>query len=229
MSAPSKPSGETEAGPLSIEELAEAVAYFDLNVANAVSHTPAAWWADKYGVRLLVTLDSLRAENERLKSENAAQWKELNTVNAQYVTLRQQSERYRVALEACVLHIERNECQHEETHRGGVLWTICSHCNQKWADDEGGFVPYQEPACVVAAREALSVAEPQAVEQEQQIRCDECDPSFGCFDGASPCEKRPTVACIGWFEVGSAKGGYPCNAPADPSTHRCAACARAGR
>jgi len=29
-------------------------------------------------------------------------------------------------------------CLHEETHRGGVLWEICSECGARWADDEGG-------------------------------------------------------------------------------------------
>jgi len=33
---------------------------------------------------------------------------------------------------------ERNTCTHEETHRGGAIWEICSYCGKKWADDEGG-------------------------------------------------------------------------------------------
>ena len=31
-----------------------------------------------------------------------------------------------------------NTCLHEDTHRGGVIWEICSSCGAKWADDEGG-------------------------------------------------------------------------------------------
>lgn len=29
------------------------------------------------------------------------------------------------------------------------------------------------------------------IELEKPFHCDECDPSFGCFDGSRPCSKRP--------------------------------------
>ncbi|HYX21809.1 MAG TPA: hypothetical protein VFA98_13265 [Thermoanaerobaculia bacterium] len=29
------------------------------------------------------------------------------------------------------------------------------------------------------------------VELEKPFHCDECDPSFACFDGSKPCSKRP--------------------------------------
>lgn len=45
-----------------------------------------------------------------------------------------------------------NTCRHENTERGGYLWTICCDCDMKWADDRGGFVPYQDPKCVAEAR-----------------------------------------------------------------------------
>ncbi len=32
-------------------------------------------------------------------------------------------------------------CEHEDTHRGGSIWTICDQCGKQWADDEGGFKP----------------------------------------------------------------------------------------
>lgn len=32
-------------------------------------------------------------------------------------------------------------CEHEDTHRGGAIWTICDQCGKQWADDEGGFQP----------------------------------------------------------------------------------------
>lgn len=51
--------------------------------------------------------------------------------------------------------IDKNTCQHEETHRGGAIWTICDGCGMKWADDRGGFVPYIEPGVVTEARAAL--------------------------------------------------------------------------
>jgi len=51
---------------------------------------------------------------------------------------------------------DRNTCTHEEEdlHRGGAIWTICS-CGKKWADDEGGFIPYSEPLFVSCARQLL--------------------------------------------------------------------------
>ena len=62
----------------------------------------------------------------------------------------------RKALVNLVTHVERETCTHEETHRGGAIWTICDSCGKKWADDEGGFQPYQEPPALYAAYEALS-------------------------------------------------------------------------
>lgn len=55
---------------------------------------------------------------------------------------------------------DKNVCMHEETHRGGFLWTICDQCGRKWADDEGGFQAYEEPAAVTEAWALL--AEPEA-------------------------------------------------------------------
>lgn len=42
-------------------------------------------------------------------------------------------------------YADRQICRHEDTHRGGAIWTICSHCDQKWADDDGGFKPSSWP------------------------------------------------------------------------------------
>lgn len=50
-------------------------------------------------------------------------------------------------------HIDANTCCHEETYRGGAIWTICSSCGKKWADDEGGFAAYEEPPAIASARE----------------------------------------------------------------------------
>lgn len=49
-------------------------------------------------------------------------------------------------------HIERETCIHEEVERGGAIWTTCTQCKRQWADDEGGFVPYKEPAQMDVAR-----------------------------------------------------------------------------
>ena len=61
----------------------------------------------------------------------------------------------REALADLLDYADRNECTHEETHRGGAIWTICDGCGQKWADDEGGFKPYEEPSPLTRARLAL--------------------------------------------------------------------------
>jgi ribosomal protein L37AE/L43A len=67
--------------------------------------------------------------------------------------------RLRDALKNLVSYAERSECQHENTHRGGAIWTICDDCGGKWADDQGGFKPYCEPVEITAARQALGEKE----------------------------------------------------------------------
>jgi hypothetical protein len=61
----------------------------------------------------------------------------------------------REALSNLLEHIDRETCIHEETHRGGVIWTICDSCGRKWADDRGGFVPYCDAPAVAEARKIL--------------------------------------------------------------------------
>ena len=72
-------------------------------------------------------------------------------------------------------HVDAVTCTHEELHRGGTIWTICDGCGRKWADDEGGFVPYSDPPAVAKARaiieattaiESNSVGTPQGVNQK---------------------------------------------------------------
>lgn len=52
---------------------------------------------------------------------------------------------------------ERNECRHEETHRGGAIWEICDGCGAKWADDRGGKPAYVESPEITATRAALDL------------------------------------------------------------------------
>lgn len=59
------------------------------------------------------------------------------------------------ALKDLLDHVDRITCQHDDTHRGGVIWTICDGCGRKWADDEGGFVPYKDAPAVAIARATL--------------------------------------------------------------------------
>lgn len=40
------------------------------------------------------------------------------------------------ALRGAVLEADKHECAHDETYRGGTIWTICRTCGAKWADDE---------------------------------------------------------------------------------------------
>jgi hypothetical protein len=65
-------------------------------------------------------------------------------------------ERLREALKKCVAKIDAEICTHEETYRGGVIWTICRGCGMKWADDRGGFKPYRDPAWLEEIRSLLS-------------------------------------------------------------------------
>ena len=53
---------------------------------------------------------------------------------------------------------EIKDCTHEETHRGGSIWTICDSCGMQWADDRGGFPGYIEPKEFEQSREVLNTA-----------------------------------------------------------------------
>ena len=64
----------------------------------------------------------------------------------------QQLEYHRQLIRDLLDLVDRETCTHEETYRGGAIWTICSNCDRRWADDRGGFVPYEDPPEVVAAR-----------------------------------------------------------------------------
>lgn len=61
----------------------------------------------------------------------------------------------RSALEGLLNYVDGNTCRHETIHRGGLIWTICDDCGQKWADDRGGFKPYRDPPQVRIARAAM--------------------------------------------------------------------------
>jgi hypothetical protein len=88
----------------------------------------------------------------------AAELRRLHSVNAELL----------VALQKLLRRDELNTCQHHETHRGGVLWTICSDCGRKWADDEGGMPKWRDPPEWKAARAAIALATPAPSTQEGQ-------------------------------------------------------------
>jgi hypothetical protein len=75
------------------------------------------------------------------------------------LTADDQIRKLREALEWCVNKIYAEICTHEETYRGGSIWTICRNCDMRWADDRGGFKPYSEPKELSAARSALKETE----------------------------------------------------------------------
>lgn len=50
-------------------------------------------------------------------------------------------------------------CQHEETHRGGFIWTICDQCGANFADDQGGVPEYEEHPSITRAYEVLKETE----------------------------------------------------------------------
>lgn len=49
-------------------------------------------------------------------------------------------------------------CRHEETHRGGVIWTICDQCGKEWADDQGGKPEFVYPETWTKAEKLLAKA-----------------------------------------------------------------------
>src|ERR1700712_2388584 len=62
----------------------------------------------------------------------------------------------REAFQAFFDAVTGDECHHDNTRRGGAIWTICDDCGGKWADDQGGFTGYADPEHIAAARAALS-------------------------------------------------------------------------
>lgn len=65
-------------------------------------------------------------------------------------------ERLRSALDGVLRYVDTQTCAHEDTHRGGFLWTICDACGMKWADDEGGFQPHVDAPAVAEARATIT-------------------------------------------------------------------------
>ena len=61
------------------------------------------------------------------------------------------------ALKELLAYSESKVCQHETTHRGGVIWEICSDCGAKWADDEGGKPKFTWPKEIESARRIIDV------------------------------------------------------------------------
>lgn len=58
--------------------------------------------------------------------------------------------------------MKSQECQHENTHRGGAIWEVCDDCGAKWADDRGGKPNYREPKAITDLRTALALPDDKA-------------------------------------------------------------------
>lgn len=124
-----------------------------------VGDDPAPCPATEAGTSLLTVVEEDGASFAAVYDRDTANY--IALANPQTLTLLlQHVERLEGALSGLVGYVERNACHHENTHRGGVIWTICDDCGRKWADDRGGFVPYTEPDALVAAYEALSGGAP---------------------------------------------------------------------
>ncbi|WP_201271345.1 hypothetical protein [Pseudomonas aeruginosa] len=98
-------------------------------------------------------------------------------------------------LRGLVSEIERQTCEHEETHRGGAIWEICDSCGAKWADDEGGKPEFEWPESVEKAREFLA-AHP-AVEQAEPASCQGTNCGTTTGDHSSECLAE-AAASQGW-------------------------------
>lgn len=103
------------------------------------------------------------------------------------------------ALREVIAAYYENTCQHDETHRGGAIWTICDRCGAKWADDQGGFKPFKADRRIVAAENLL--AHPaEAATRENEGKC--CTSGCGCW-----CENEAErSSCVYWLSTHQQQG-----------------------
>lgn len=101
-------------------------------------------------------VERLRAEARAIhkydKSGNPIESYAIWQAADEIIRLRAEREKMVECLRKLLDHVDRETCTHDETHRGGGIWTICDECGMKWADDRGGFVPYKDPPAVEQAR-----------------------------------------------------------------------------
>jgi len=102
---------------------------------------------------------ALVAERDAWKNTAEARGLAIEDIKNRENALVAENERFREALRALLKYAEFNICQHENTHRGGAIWEICSDCGAKWADDEGGKPIFVEPEEITKARAALGETE----------------------------------------------------------------------
>lgn len=120
---------------------------------------------DEECARLTAERDEVRMRLEQISAAHTAAVRltmdlkeQLRTRGADLLLANAECERLRAALKWAIDALDTQICTHEETHRGGAIWTICDSCGKKWADDKGGFKPYKEPPELTAARNAINAA-----------------------------------------------------------------------
>ena len=70
-------------------------------------------------------------------------------------------------IQVLLLRDQQNTCTHEETYRGGHIWTICRSCHSKWADDEGGMPEWKDPPAWGKAEQVIEALRAALAEQPQ--------------------------------------------------------------
>ncbi len=94
-------------------------------------------------------------ENHGLNSQVNGQRSNIEKLQAKATELEQRNKNLADNLRSVLNHIGHNTCHHENTKRGGSIWTICEDCGREWADDRGGFKTYKEPKWLTKAIESI--------------------------------------------------------------------------
>jgi hypothetical protein len=89
------------------------------------------------------------------------------------------------SLERLLKRVMVNACQHEQTHRGGIIWEICDDCGAQWADDRGGRPVWQDPPEWVDAMAALQAAKEVSERPLTRLQQAEADMEQALLDGVN--------------------------------------------
>jgi hypothetical protein len=102
-------------------------------------------------------IDLNRYSNEKLRKEKLYRYPdpEAAQLRVQVAKLTEQRDLAVDALKKLLQRDMRNTCQHEETHRGGVIWEICDSCGASWEDHLGGKPEWKDPIEWVHALAAI--------------------------------------------------------------------------
>ena len=140
--------------PMTAEELAESWKWWTTPATARIS--VEAWRnlspQDLRAVTLPTALRNLNGAVDMLADALAI----IDILTARAEAAEARVKRLEEVLQGAISEYDRNVCHHETLVRGGAIWTICQDCGAKWADDEGGFVPYQDPPKISIARAALT-------------------------------------------------------------------------